>query len=93
MVRTVLPAIFSTSCRCQPSPLASAHAQVRAGRARGLLPLCRGEKTVLSPAALIVHAKREERMHLRRAHVADLAADDRAVRRRQRGQLQRGQAA
>ena len=42
---------------------------------------------------MVVHAQREERFDLAGAHVADLAADHCAVRRGQRGQLQRGQAA
>ena len=68
------------------------HAQVGAGRLGARLAFLRGQQAVFLHAARVVHAQRQEGANLRRAHVADLAADDRSVRRGQRGQLQPGEA-
>ena len=65
------------------------HAQIRAAGLLRRQLFADGEQAVIAAPRHVVHPDGEERPHLCRAHVADFAADDRAVRRRKRRQCRR----
>ena len=66
------------------------HAQMRAAGLLRRQLFADGAQAVIAAPRHIDHPDGKERPNLRRAHVADFAADDRAVRRRKRRQLERG---